>query len=142
MNLNLIIILILNEFLKSEIVLPIFTLPLDNYKNDNSNKTEQELMMNSFYQSQFYTVIQIGQPAQTIPLLIKIEPNLLIITSINSNSNSSNQQSLYTFNFSESFLEKNNFSFYDEKKSNSFIFMKQKKYVIAMKLFYFQKMVI
>ena len=124
MNLNLIIILILNEFLKSEIVLPIFTLPLDNYKNDNSNKTEQELMMNSFYQSQFYTVIQIGQPAQTIPLLIKIEPNLLIITSINSNSNSSNQQSLYTFNFSESFLEKNNFSFYDEKKSNSFILNK------------------
>ena len=76
--------------------------------------------MNSFYQSQFYTIIQIGHPPQKIPLLIKIEPNLLVITSINSNSSSTNYKYVDTFNFSQSFFKKNNFSYYDENKSNSF----------------------
>ena len=120
MNLNIIIILILNEIIKSEIVLPIFTLPLENYKNYNTKKTTPELVMNSFYQSQFYTIIQIGHPPQKIPLLIKIEPNLLVITSINSNSSSTSYKYVDTFNFSQSFFEKNNFSYYDENKSNSF----------------------
>ena len=85
MFLNLIFILILNENILSEIVLPIYPLSQENYKlYNNINITKQQETINSFQQSQFYTTIQVGYPFQTIPLLIKLEPNLLIISSINS----------------------------------------------------------
>ena len=124
MLLNLIFILILNACFKSEIVLPIKTLPLENYKLFNNNKTNFEKIINPLYQTQFYTIIQMGQPLQTIPLLIKFEPNLLIITSINSIKNSSSYKYRDTFNFSESFFITNNFKYYDEKKSGTFILNK------------------
>ena len=124
MFLNLILIIILNKYIKSVIVLPIYTLPIENYKNSNANKTIQEHTFNSLYKSSFYTIIQIGQPLQTIPLLIKQEPNLLIITSINSIKNCKSYQYIDTFNFSETFLASNNFSFYNENNSDSFILNK------------------
>ena len=125
MFLNLIFILILNENILSEIVLPIYPLSQENYKlYNNINITKQQETINSFQQSQFYTTIQVGHPFQTIPLLIKLEPNLLIISSINSKKNSSSYLYTDTFNFSDSFYIKNNFTFYDEKKSDTFILNK------------------
>ena len=121
MLLNLIFIFILNAIINSEIVLPIKTLPLENLQEYNSNQTNFEKTINSFYPSQYFTFIQIGHPLQTIPLLIKLEPNLLIVTSINSIKNSPSYQSKYTFNFSETFFSKNDFSFYNEKNSDTFI---------------------
>ena len=125
MFLNLIFILILNENILSEIVLPIYPLFQENYKlYNNINITKQQETINSFQQSQFYTTMQVGHPFQTIPLLIKLEPNLLIISSINSKKNSSSYLYTDTFNFSDSFYIKNNFDFYDEKKSDTFILNK------------------
>ena len=109
MFLNLILIFILNKYIKSEIVLPIFTLPIENYKNSKDNKDILENAFNSFYKSSFYTIIQLGQPLQTIPLLIKQEPNLLILSSINSIENCISYQYRDTFNFSSNFFTKNNF---------------------------------
>ena len=121
MLLNLILFLILNKNIKSVIVLPIFTLPNDNYKNSNNNNNIFEQTINSLYKSYFYTIIQLGHPLQTIPLLIKPEQNLFIITSINSIKNCTSYQYKDTFNLSNSFFINNNFTYYNEKKSDSFI---------------------
>ena len=124
MLINLIFILILNKFIESVIVLPIYTLPYDNYKNSKNKDNILKEVINSYYKSYFYTFIQLGHPLQTIPLLIKPQQNSFIITSINSIENCTSYKYIDTFNFSESFLIKNNFSFYNEKKSNSFILNK------------------
>ena len=124
MLINLIFILILNKFIESVIVLPIYTLPYDNYKNSKNKDNILKEVIYSYYKSYFYTFIQLGHPLQTIPLLIKPQQNSFIITSINSIENCTSYKYIDTFNFSESFLIKNNFSFYNEKKSNSFILNK------------------
>ena len=80
--------------------------------------------INSCYKSHFYTFIKIGNPLQTIPLLIKTERNSFILTSINSIENCTSYNYLDTFNISESFFIKNNFSLYNEKKSDTFILNK------------------
>ena len=124
MLLNLILILILNKFIQSIIALPIHTLSYENYKNSKNNENILGEAINSCYKSHFYTFIKIGNPLQTIPLLIKTERNSFIITSINSIENCTSYNYLDTFNISESFFIKNNFSFYNEKKSDTFILNK------------------
>jgi hypothetical protein len=62
-----------------------------------------------------------GNPIQKVPLLLKPEFSSYIITSINSLENSTSYKYVTTFNLSKSFFSINNYTFYDEKKSNSFI---------------------
>ena len=124
MLLNLILFLILNENIKSVIVLPIYTLPNDSYKNSHKNNNIFEQAINSLYKSYFYTIIQLGNLLQTIPLLIKPEQNLFIITSINSIKYCTSYQYKDTFNLSNSFFINNNFTYYNENKSDSFILNK------------------
>ena len=124
MLINLILILILNKFIQSIIVLPIYILPYENYKTSKNNVNILGETINSFYKSYFYTFLYIGNPYQTIPILIKTERNSFIITSINSIENCNSYKYLDTFNFSESFFIKNNYSFYNEKKSDTYIINK------------------
>ena len=62
MLINLIFILILNKFIESVIVLPIYTLPYDNYKNSKNKDNILKEVIYSYYKSYFYTFFQLGHP--------------------------------------------------------------------------------
>ena len=124
MLLNILLTILLNKFTQSVIVLPIYLLPKENYKHNTKNLSIYEKTIDSLYKSHFYTLLELGDPIQKIPVLIKTELNSFIINSFNSIKNSSSYNYIDTFNISELFYINNNFSFYDEKKSKSFILNK------------------
>ena len=124
MMLYILLIIILNKFITSVIVLPIYELPKENYKKDTKNLSYIEKSISSLYKSHFYTIIQLGNPLQKIPLILKPESNSFIINSFNSIPNSTIYNYMDTFNITESFYINNNFSFYNETKSNSFLLNK------------------
>ena len=124
MLLNILLIILLNKFTQSVIVLPIYLLPKENYKHNTKNLSLYEKTIDLLYKSHFYTSIELGDPIQKIPVLIKTELNSFIINSFNSIKNSSSYNYIDTFNISELFYINNIFTFYDEKKSKSFILNK------------------
>jgi hypothetical protein len=120
-QLFLILISFLPIFL-NYIVLPLEKLPQENYKSSyDKEKEPHKTFINNQYQSIFFTYLEMGTPSQTVPLLLKTEVSSYIITSINSIKNSTSYKYRDTYNFTESFFNKNNHKFYNESKSNSFI---------------------
>ena len=121
MQKQIILILILLIFIPislSFIVLPIDTLPRENYKLSSDNNPHNDYI-NSQYQSIFFTELEMGTPSQKIPLLLKTEVSSYIVTSINSIEGCTSYKYRDVYNFSESFF--NNYDFYNESKSKSFI---------------------
>ena len=106
------------------IVLQLEKLPPENYKSSyiyDSNKSPHKSYINSQYQNIFFTHLEMGTPIQKIPLLLKTEVSSFIVTSINSIENSTSYKYRDTYDFTEFFFKKNNYNFYNESKSNSFI---------------------
>lgn len=112
--------LLLKKLVFNYIVLPIKLLPKENYRSDYEINSPKGIINNE-YLSTFFTELEMGDPAQKVPLLLKPEFSSFIITSINSIENSTSYKYVATFNLSKSFFSIDNYTFYDEKKSNSFI---------------------
>ena len=112
--------LILKQLVLNYIVLPIKILPKENYRSGYEINSPKDII-NSDYLSTFFTELEMGDPEQKVPLLLKTEVSSYIITSINSIENVTSYKYVNTFNLSESFFNIDNYTFYDEKKSNSFI---------------------
>ena len=111
---------LLKKLVFNYIVLPIKILPKENYRYSYEINSPKDIINNE-YLSTFFTELEMGNPAQKVPLLLKTEVSSYIITSINSIENSTNYKYVTTFNLSKSFFSIDNYTFYDEKKSNSFI---------------------
>ena len=112
--------LLLKKLVFNYIVLPIKILPKENYRSSYEINSPKDIINNE-YLSTFFTELQMGDPAQKVPLLLKPEVSSYIITSINSLENSTSYKYVTTFNLTKSFFSINNYTFYVEKKSNSFI---------------------
>ena len=99
------------------IVLPLYTLPRENYKLIYTQDTPADIIDNE-NRKFYYTVFKIGSPVQHIPLLIKPKSNYFVITSIHPFNNTYN--TVYNkFKFSKNFFEQ--YEFYNENKSISAI---------------------
>lgn len=111
------------------IVLPIETLPRENYKLVYEINSTQDIM-DQENRNSFFTIFEMGTPVQRVPLIIKPKTNFYTITSIHGVSNITTQERT-KFNFSENFT--NTYDFYDEKKSNSSIlnWCRESEYYIA-----------
>jgi hypothetical protein len=103
----------------SYVSLPIYTLNKENLISKNIPNSVEDLFFGE-YCSPLYTEIEVGYPSQKIPLLVEIKTNDFVITSINKMEG--NQNSFYSnktlYDFKE-ILKK--YSFFNEKKSNTFI---------------------
>ena len=78
MLLNILLIILLNKFTQSVVVLPIYLFPKENYKHNTKNLSLFEKTIDLLYKSHFYTSIELGDPIQKIPVLIKTELNSFI----------------------------------------------------------------
>ena len=112
--------LLLKKLVFNYIVLPIKILPKENYRSSYEINSPKDIINNE-YLSTFFTELEMGDPVQKVPLLLKPEVSSYIITSINSIENSTSYKYVNTFNLSKSFFSIDNYTFYNEKKSNSFI---------------------
>ena len=99
------------------IVLPIYTLKNENYKSLLYTKNSPEDIIVSEYRSSFYTELEIGNPPQKIPLLIKVKTNDYVITSIHPTEKSVTYENKTVYDFSDNFLK--NYDFFNENKSNT-----------------------
>lgn len=99
------------------IVLPIYTLKNVNYKSLSYTKNSPEDIIVSEYRSSFYTELEIGNPPQKIPLLIKVKTNDYVITSIHPIEKSVTYENKTVYDFSDNFLK--NYDFFNENKSNT-----------------------
>ena len=114
--LSRIIFLLYINNLYSIIVLPLDTLPRENYRlmyeiNSPKDIIDQE------NRKTFFTTFEIGSPIQKVPLIIKPKTNFYVITSIYPLINTTINKEFKKFNFSKKFFEK--YDFYNETKSNS-----------------------
>ena len=112
----LIIFLLSINYLTSIIVLPIDTLPRDNYIV-TYNKNSPKDIMDQRNRNYFYTIFEIGEPIQRVPLIINPKKNFYTITSVFPVQNITIEQNHRKFNFSDKFFEY--FDFYNENKSLS-----------------------
>lgn len=110
-----IIILLYINYLYCIIVLPIDTLPRENYKLLYNINSPQDII-DQEHRNSFFTIYEIGSPLKKVPLIIKPKLNFYFITSIYPVPNKTIEEKKI-FNFSKNFLEK--YNFYDETKSNS-----------------------
>ena len=101
------------------IVLPIYSLPKENYKFLYDTNSPKDNIYNE-YKKIFYTFLEIGSPSQKIPLLLNTESNSFGITSCFPKKNYTNKK-IYNFNITGEFLKKNNYDYFNENKSSSFI---------------------
>ena len=116
---SLIIIAILEiNLFQCYIVLPIETLPKENYMSEISDDglNTLEAHISSELKSPILTRIEIGTPAKEIPLLVKPKTNDFLFTSINPLANAKIQYNKTFYDFSKNFA-----IFFDEQKSQSFI---------------------
>jgi hypothetical protein len=116
---SLIIIAILEiNLFQCYIVLPIETLPKENYMSEISDDglNTLEAHISSELKSPIFTRIEIGTPGKTIPLLLKPKSNDFLFTSINPLDNAKIQYNKTFYDFSKDLA-----IFFDEKKSKSFI---------------------
>ena len=104
------------NYLNCIIVLPVDTLPRDNYIS-TYNKNSPKDIMDQRNKNTFYTTFEIGSPVQKVPLLIKPRKNFYTITSVYPVPNITIDQSHRKFNFSQKFFEY--YDFYNENKSSS-----------------------
>ena len=102
------------------VVLPIQTLPKENYISFNESDALEEAIFSEYYTS-LYTELDIGTEPQKIPLLIEVRTNDYLITSIHQlETNSSDYYTNKTlFNYSSNFL--GCYDFFNENKSSSLI---------------------
>ena len=98
----------------SKIVLPLSILPRENYKLIYQNNSPSDLIDTENRKS-FYTVFQLGNPIQKVPLIINPTSNYYIINSINHNNYTSRDHNKY--NFSKNFLTE--YDYFSEIKSDS-----------------------
>ena len=115
---HLFFILLILTTAKCYIVLPIELLPKENYKSEYDLNSPKDIMSKEFISS-YYTELEVGDPSQKIPILIKQKTNDYIITSSNPLAEPKRD---YTskkliYDFSKNFLEK--YSYYDESKSKT-----------------------
>ena len=120
MSKKIFIIILLIKILHLYIILPLDILPKENYKLQYEINSPQYIINNE-YKQLFFTELEMGTPIQKIPLLLQSESSSFIITSINSKENCTSYRYRDNFNFSESFFIENNYNFYNEKKSDSYI---------------------
>ena len=102
----------------SSIILPLYTLPRENYIKKYSNDSLKEIFDNEF-KTNFYTFLEIGTPSQKIPLLINIETNSLAISSCYPKYNDTTSNKFRIYNFTNDFLKQ--YHFFDETKSGTFL---------------------
>ena len=109
-----IIVLTFINHIFSKIVLPIQLLPRENYRLIYPQNSPSDIIDNENRKT-FYTIFQIGNPIQRVPLLIKPTSDKYLITNIsNVNNNSINFKK---YNFSKNFLLE--YDYYSEAKSIS-----------------------
>ena len=99
------------------IILPLYTLPRENYIKKYSNDSLKEIFDNEF-KTNFYTFLEIGTPLQKVPLLVNIETNSLAIASCYPKINDTSNK-FHIYDFTNNFLKQ--YDFFDETKSNTFI---------------------
>ena len=107
--------LFLIHYFYCTIVLPIETLPRENYKLTYEINSTKDIM-DQENRNSFFTIFEMGVPVQKVPLIIKPKTNFYTITSFNSVPNTTMPE-ITKFNLSENFFK--TYDFYDEKKSNS-----------------------
>jgi hypothetical protein len=109
------ILLISINLIYTYVVLPINTLPKENYLTSPEMSQTQKFISQEFI-SEFYTKIELGTPEQEVPLLIKPKSYGLFISSNTpvelSNINYKNK---ILYNFTDDFL-----TFFNETKSKSY----------------------
>ena len=128
--LSRIIILLYIDNLYSIIVLPLDTLPRENYRLFYDINSPKDIMDQENRKS-FITIFEIGSPVQKVPLIIKPKTNFYVITSIYPVINTTINKDFKKFNFSKNFYEK--YDFYNETKSDSSIinWCRESEYYIA-----------
>ena len=106
------------DSIRNYIVLPIETLPKENYLEYPPKDSIKEVIFSEYYSS-IFTQLYIGTESQKVPLLIEPRTNDYLITSIHPTENNISEYYLNKtiFNFSPNFL--NNYDFFDENKSSS-----------------------
>ena len=117
------LLFLLINAISNYVVLPIQTLPKDNYISFNESDSLEEAIFSEYYTS-LYTELDIGTEPKKIPLLIEVRTNDYLITSIHQlETNSSDYYTNKTlFNYSSNFL--GGYDFFNENKSSSLIFDK------------------
>ena len=100
------------------IVLPIDTLPRENYKLLYDINSQKDIM-DQENRKMYFTTFEIGNPIQRVPLLIKPKTDYYLITSVFPVKNTTINNNLKNFNFTDNFFTK--YDFYNENKSNSYI---------------------
>ena len=76
---HLFFILLILTTAKCYIVLPVELLPKENYKSEYDLNSPKDIMSKEFISS-YYTELEVGDPSQKIPILIKQKTNDYIIT--------------------------------------------------------------
>ena len=109
-----IIVLTFINHIFSKIVLPIQLLPRENYRLIYPQNSPSDIIDNENRKT-FYTIFQIGNPIQRVPLLIKPTSDKYLITNISNVNN--NSIDFKKFNFSKNFLSE--YDYYSEAKSIS-----------------------
>ena len=117
LNITLIFFSILiNNEIKSYIILPLDYLPNENYKFINSDGTKSnEEFMKQIYYKKLITKFEIGTPTKTQTLLIDTDSNQYYFDSLNPAENSQEQRKISEFyKFSDN-------EYYNETSSSSYI---------------------
>ena len=109
-------ILLINT-IYSYIVLPLKLLPKENYISNDSLNTQSDIMSKQFISS-YFTELELGTPSQKIPMIIKPKINDYVITSSHPMINSTINYTRNVYELTDNFLK--NYSYYDEKLSNSY----------------------
>ena len=109
-----IIVLTFINHIFSKIVLPIQLLPRENYRLIYPQNSPSDIIDNENRKT-FYTIFQIGNPIQRVPLLIKPISDKYLITNISNVNN--NSIDFKKYNFSKNFLSE--YDYYSEAKSIS-----------------------
>ena len=91
-----IIVLTFINHIFSKIVLPIQLLPRENYRLIYPQNSPSDIIDNENRKT-FYTIFQIGNPIQRVPLLIKPTSDKYLITNISNVNNNSIYFKKYNF---------------------------------------------
>ena len=110
--------LLLINYIYCTIVLPLDTLPRENYELTYDINSPKDIM-DQENRNSFFTTFEIGFPVQKVPLIIKPKLNYYVITSVFPVPNITISKNHKNYNFPDDFFNK--YDFYNENKSNSSI---------------------